>query len=465
MRLLPRSLFGRLVLILIAGLLITQLFSTGLLLKDRIDSIRENTGIQLIQRVASLVYLLEDTPQAERARIVRAFSTPQFRTTLSDTPLPQGPNAIPSNHLAMLLRQALSENTEIRVAINPLHNGDQPERPPWRQRHDFTPERRFDEPLPAYRPRPPRNGFQASIRLSDGSWLNILRPLPEGVENWPYKLLAYLSILLASIILLSLLAVRWVTKPLGTLAEAAQNIGKDITYPPLDESGPREVQNAVRAFNTMQTRLRRYIEDRSRVLAAVSHDLKTPITRLRLRLALLKDDELQSRFDKDLDEMEQMVLATLDYLRGTESKEQPVQISITALLESLQDDAQELGWPMTLADSKAAPISGRPLALKRCLMNLIENAVRYGQAAEIRVEDSKQRLIIIIADRGEGVPEAELEGLFDPFYRRETSRARETGGTGLGLGIARNIARAHGGDVILRRGKDRGLEAVVTLPR
>ncbi|WP_275099559.1 ATP-binding protein [Sedimenticola hydrogenitrophicus] len=464
MRLLPRSLFGRLVLILVVGLLLTQFLSTGLLLKDRIDVIRENTGIQLVQRIASLVYLLEETPATERARIVRAFSTSQFRVTLSDQPLPRGSEAIPSNHLEMMLRQALSENTPIQVAINPLPNGDETERSRWRQHREAVAERRFVEPR-TYRSRPPRNGFQASIRLADGSWLNILRPLPEGMENWPYKLLTYLAVLLVSIILLSLLAVRWVTRPLGTLAEAARNLGKDIGYPPLSESGPQEVQNAVRAFNTMQQRLRRYIEDRSRVLAAVSHDLKTPITRLRLRLALLKDDALQSRFNQDLDEMEQMVLATLDYLRGTESKEKPVPISINGLLESLQDDAQELGWEMTLASGKVAPYSGRPLALKRCLMNLIENAVRYGQAADVRLEDYRERLDIIISDRGEGVPEAELEGLFDPFYRREESRARATGGTGLGLGIARNIARAHGGDVTLRRGKTQGLEAVVSLPR
>lgn len=160
-----------------------------------------------------------------------------------------------------------------------------------------------------------------------------------------------------------------------------------------------------------------------------------------------------------------MVTATLDYLRGTESKEKQVKININALLESLLDDAQELGWSMTLTTSKASPYMGRPLALKRCLMNLIENAVRYGGTANVRIEDSDKLLTLIIADQGEGIPEAELENLFNPFYRREESRARETGGTGLGLGIARNIARAHGGDVILRRGKTRGLEAVITLPR
>lgn len=463
MRLLPRSLFGRLTLILIVGLLLAQSLSTGLLLKDRVNVIQENTGIQLIQRVASLFYLLEDTQPEERARIVRAFSTPQFSATLSSTPLQQDSGAIPSNHLEMLLRQALPEQTETKVAIIPIRRSHEQEKSNWRQRREASDRRYVESRAPRFRP--PRNGLQASMQLSDRSWLNILRPIPEGVEQWPYRLLTYLAVLLISIILISLLAVRWVTRPLGTLAAAAQNIGKDISYPPLNENGPREVRNAVRAFNTMQERLRRYIEDRSRVLAAVSHDLKTPITRLRLRLALLKDDQLQSRFEKDLDEMEQMVHATLDYLRGTESKERPVQVSIQGLLESLQDDAREVGWEMTLADSKTAPYTGRPLALKRCLMNLIENAVRYGIAADVRVEESPEQLSIIIADRGEGVPEEELEGLFNPFYRREESRARETGGTGLGLGIARNIARAHGGDVILRRGKSRGLEAVVTLPR
>lgn len=464
MRLLPRSLFGRLVLILIGGLLLAQFFSTGLLLKDRGEIIRENTGLQLVQRIASIVYLMEETATDERQRIIRAFSTPTFRVSLSDEPIKQTAEAhsLPSPHLEMLLRQALNEETDLQVAILPLRRGF--EKQPPRRRHEGDPDHRFKSGERPFRPRL-LSGFQASIRLSDDSWLNVQRPLPEGIESWPKKLLGYLGVLLLSIILLSMLAVRWVTKPLGTLANAAHNLGKDISHPPLDEKGPKEVKQAAQAFNTMQTRLRRYIEDRSSVLAAVSHDLKTPITRLRLRLALLQNNDLQTRFEKDLNEMEQMVTSTLDYLRGTESKEKQVTINIKALLESLQDDARELGWTMTLASGQVKPYKGRPLALKRCLMNLIENAVRYGEAAHVHMEDSEQQLTLIISDKGEGVPEDELENLFNPFYRREESRAKETGGTGLGLGIARNIARAHGGDVILRRAKTRGLEAVITLPR
>lgn len=465
MTLIPSSLFGRLILIMIGGLLLAQLVSTGLLLKDRGDIIRENTGLQLVQRIASVVYLLEETPREERPRIVRAFNTPLFRTSLSDQPLPPDSRAQPARHLEMLLHQSLSEATRLQITttplpadIEPLRRGIQHHPRSGGRERPFAPDnRRF---------RPHRAGaLQASIQLIDGQWLNIQRSLPEAFTNWPKKILAYLGVLLVSIILLSLLAVRWVTRPLNTLTGAAENLGKDISHPALPENGPREVKRAARAFNTMQTRLRRYIEDRSQVLAAVSHDLKTPITRLRLRSALLQDEPLQRRFNRDLDEMEQMVQSTLDYLRGTESKEQPVPININALLESLQDDAEELGWKMTLSSTRVAPYRGRPLALKRCLMNLIENAVRYGEAADVRLEQSERHLTLVVADRGQGVPGNDLESLFNPFYRGEASRARESGGTGLGLGIARNIARAHGGDVILRQGSNGGLEAVVTLPR
>ncbi|MCW8908005.1 MAG: ATP-binding protein [Sedimenticola sp.] len=465
MRLLPASLFGRLILILIGGLLLAQLVSTGLLLKDRGDIIRENTGLQLVQRIAAIVYLLEDTAREERPKIVRAFNTPLFRTSLSDRPPEPDPDAQPARHLEMLLLQSLDKRTLLQVHTTPLPEGFRSMRRNL-QRHspDSNRERARGPESRRFR-RPPPGALQANIQLGDGQWLTIRRPLPETFADWPMKILAYLGILLVSIILLSLLAVRWVTRPLNTLAGAAENLGKDISHPALPESGPREVKRAARAFNTMQTRLRRYIEDRSQVLAAVSHDLKTPITRLRLRSALLQDEPLQQRFNRDLDEMEQMVQATLDYLRGSESKEQPVPININALLGSLQDDAAELGWEMTLSGSRVAPYRGRPLALKRCLMNLIENAVRYGKAADVRIEESDQYLTVIVADRGLGVAEDDLESLFNPFYRGEASRARETGGTGLGLGIARNIARAHGGDVKLRRGPNGGLEAVVALPR
>ncbi|MES9963994.1 MAG: ATP-binding protein, partial [Candidatus Sedimenticola sp. 20ELBAFRAG] len=268
-----------------------------------------------------------------------------------------------------------------------------------------------------------------------------------------------------AIVAISLFAVRQLTRPLNTLAEAADELGRDINHTPLPETGTKEVVQASRAFNNMQERLKRYITDRSRMLAAVSHDLKTPITRLRLRTEMLEDSKLKKQFENDLSEMEQMVLATLDYMRGTDSSETPVDLDLMALIEALQDDMTELGWKVTVEESSVKPYRGRPLILKRCLANLIENAVRYGDEAMIRVEDSPKEVSIVIQDRGPGIDEVDLENLFKPFFRGEKSRNRETGGSGLGLGIARNIARAHGGDVSLQRGKDGGLEARITLPR
>jgi signal transduction histidine kinase len=272
-------------------------------------------------------------------------------------------------------------------------------------------------------------------------------------------------VLLVSVAALAVLAVRWLTRPLTVLATAATELGRNIHRPPLAETGPLEVRRAAGAFNTMQTRLIRYLQDRSRILAAVSHDLKTPITRLRLRTELLDDETLPAKFQSDLDAMETMVQATLDFMRGTEVKEAVVAVDIGALLETLQEDARDTGGEVRIQGAPWAPFQGRPLALKRCLGNLVDNALHYGKQALISVTDSPERLVITIRDTGSGIPEAELERVFEPFYRLEGSRSRHTGGTGLGLGIARNIARAHGGELTLRNRPQGGLEARLELPR
>ncbi|MFN7087738.1 MAG: ATP-binding protein, partial [Burkholderiales bacterium] len=283
--------------------------------------------------------------------------------------------------------------------------------------------------------------------------------------TWPLRLLLSLSVLLVAVIALTLIAVRWVTRPLKTLAAAAEKLGADINRPPLAEQGPLEVSRAARAFNTMQQRLASFINDRTRVLAAMSHDLKTPITRLRLRAELLDDEQLRAKFIRDLEEMETMVSATLDFMRGLENREPAQPVDVMALLESLQEDARELGGRIDIEGGMPKPYQAYPQALKRCLNNLIGNAVQYGKVAKISVTDAADRLQICIRDQGPGIPENELERVFEPFYRLEASRSRDTGGTGLGLGIARNIARAHGGDIVLRNLPQGGLEAVLTLPR
>ena len=305
----------------------------------------------------------------------------------------------------------------------------------------------------------------AQVRLGDGTWVSFDTRQPAQTENWPYRMLASLAVLLVAVMAVSLIAVRWATRPLNTLADAAEELGKNIHQPPLAETGPLEVVRAARAFNTMQARLLHYIEDRTRVLAAMSHDLKTPITRLRLRAELLDDPTLRAKFGNDLAEMESMVGATLDFMRGVESGEAAKPVDIKAMLESLQADMAETGGQVSIDGAAAKPYTGRPQALKRCLANILENAVKYGGRADISIDDNDERLLILIRDHGPGVPPGELERVFEPFYRLDPSRNRESGGTGLGLTIARGVAEAHGGTLVLRNGTTGGLEARLVLPR
>jgi signal transduction histidine kinase len=267
------------------------------------------------------------------------------------------------------------------------------------------------------------------------------------------------------VIALSLIAVRWATRPLNALADAADELGRNIHRAPLAENGPLEVTRAARAFNTMQSRLVAYIQQRAGVLAAMSHDLKTPVTRMRLRAELLDDPELKRKFTRDLEEMESMVAGTLDFLRGLDSGETLKPVDVMALLESLQADMAEMGSPITIKGTALRPYLARPAALKRCLANLLDNAIKYGKSASISVDDNDARLEIRIQDAGSGIPESELERVFEPFYRLEGSRSRESGGTGLGLTIAKNIVEAHGGRLTLANRSSGGLEARLTFPR
>lgn len=458
MRLLPRTLFGRLLLLLMSGLIIAQSIGIAIQLYDRGQVLHRAVGGHIAQRIGALVDLLETLPEAERRRLVDALNLPPMLMSL-DIPwrdrVTDASGQVP--FLVTLLRRYLPPDHALRVEIE--------DAPMLSWRRNGLAQRPFRHGRRHHRRMLAGRTFLVQVKLADGAVLTVGQRVPKEVFTWPYRLLLILLILLLSVAALSVLAVHWLTRPLALLATAAAELGRDIQRPPLKETGPLEVRQAAKAFNTMQTRLIRYIRDRSRVLAAVSHDLKTPITRLRLRAELLDDSKLKDKFQSDLDAMEAMVQATLDYMRGTESQESVVPIDINALLESLQDDASETGGQVKLKGTAQSPYPGRPLALKRCLGNLLDNALHYGKQASMCVSDDAERLIITLQDSGPGIPEAELEKVFEPFYRLEGSRGRHSGGTGLGLGIARNIARAHGGELTLRNRAEGGLEACLELPR
>jgi signal transduction histidine kinase len=281
----------------------------------------------------------------------------------------------------------------------------------------------------------------------------------------PSRFWVHMALTLIAVIAASLIAVRMVTRPMQRLAEAADAFGRDLDTPPLQVAGPAETRLAAEAFNRMQERLRRLIAERSRALAAVSHDLRTPLTRMRLRAELVEDEALRTEINADIDVMQAMVEATLDYLRGLRENEPIQTIEIEALLASLSADEQALGRPVALGDVRAAPYPGRLSALKRAIANLVDNAVKYGREAKLSALDSPDELRVIVEDRGPGIAEADLERVVEPYVRLEASRSRETGGVGLGLAIARDAARLHGGDLLLENRPGGGLRALLLLPR
>jgi signal transduction histidine kinase len=273
-----------------------------------------------------------------------------------------------------------------------------------------------------------------------------------------------LILLLLILVVVLYLVARSITRPLSDLARAADSVGRDVRPSQLQERGARELRDAARAFNTMQDRLRRYLDSRSRVLAAMSHDLKTPLTRMRLQVEALDDHPMQERIGHELDEMEAMVHQALALFRGLDDGEPLMPIDINALLVRIGQECAVLGGEVLVTGRAQQPLSGKPQTLKRCLTNLIVNAIKFGGRALVEVEDGAE-LTIRVRDEGPGIPADELERVFEPFYRVESSRNRDSGGTGLGLTIARDIAQAHGGTLTLQNMTGGGLEARLVLPR
>jgi signal transduction histidine kinase len=467
MRLAPHSLFTRLMLVLLTVLVAAQLVSFAIHMHERSEALSQASGMQSAQRIADIVKLLDSLQPAERLRIVPVLSSPPLLVALDKGRVasrPEEPGAGARSVLfAAMLHRFLGDGRAVAVSVTgsaPLEPG--PGRgfmgpgmhggwaPPMAAAHYFS---------------QPGFAFVAQVPLRDGTLATFDTRLPAQTANWPYRLLLSLAVLLAAVIAVSLLAVRWVTRPLKTLADTAEELGKNIHRPALEERGPLEVVRAARALNTMQARLIGYISDRTRMLAAMSHDLKTPITRLRLRAELLEDPGLKGKVEADLDEMQSMVGGALDFLRGAGSGEPVKPVDVAALLESLQADMQELGGEVRIEGAALKPFPGRPQALKRCLWNLLDNAVKYGKRARVVVHDSSEQLEIRVQDEGPGIPPSEIGKVFDPFYRVESSRNRETGGTGLGLSIAKGIAEDHGGRLEVQNSAQGGLEALLTLPR
>lgn len=330
------------------------------------------------------------------------------------------------------------------------------------------------EHLPLHRqPRPPDISLPGAMRPQEYPLLKTPEsrrpPQPhEHEERFPGPMLGFLLSMMLQFIILAMAAwfgSRNLAKPIQGLAQAASQVGDNLNAPLLVESGPAEARQAARVFNRMQERIREQMEERARFLAAVSHDLRTPLTRMKLRIEHLDNESAKEKLEADIEEMRLMLDATLDYLRSNGQNTHTAQrLDVQALVEALIDNAHEQGRSVGLSGS-ANPIMGMPSDLRRCISNLLENALHASDIVDIHLQETSDYVSIQISDDGPGIPEAQLSKVFEPFFRLSTSRTKHDGGVGLGLSIANEIARQHSGDIVLKnKPGNTGLIAQLRLP-
>lgn len=305
--------------------------------------------------------------------------------------------------------------------------------------------------------------FEVAVRRDDGRW-NVVRPQPAfGLDPWQQRIALWFVLSALAMAPIAYVFARRLSAPIRVFAEAAERLGRDPRAPPLRLKGSAEIGVAVRAFNGMQERLRRYVEDRTAMVGAIAHDLRTPLTRLRFRIEGLPDEQ-RSKISADIDQMEAMISAALTFVRDAGQTGQRTPLELSSLLESLCDEMAETGAPTEVVTGEKIVLEGDPMALRRLFANLLDNAVKFGGGARTRVFRQAANAVVEIDDNGPGIPAKDSERVFEPFYRCEHSRNRKTGGAGLGLAIVRSIARGHGGDVALLNRSGGGLTARVLLP-
>ena len=305
--------------------------------------------------------------------------------------------------------------------------------------------------------------FRIGVRQADGTWL-VVQPQPSfGLNAGEQLVLLWFALSALAVAPLAWILARRLSAPIRVLAEAAERLGRDPQAPSLTLKGTSEIAVAAAAFNDMQDRLRRYVEDRTAMVAAVAHDLRTPLTRLRFRIEGVPDDQ-RAKMASDIEQMEEMISATLAFVRDASRPAERTRLELSSLLESLCDEMAETGAATEVESGEKVILEGDPMALRRLFSNLLENAVKFGGRARTRVFREEANAVVEIEDDGPGIPPQDTEKVFEPFYRREPSRSRQTGGIGLGLAVVRSIARGHGGDVALVNRSGGGLTARVQLP-
>lgn len=477
LQLLPQSLLGRLTLVMVAGLLVTQLAASIIWAgqsraKAQVEA--QSASQYMAHSASGAIRFFRSLPANYRLLLIqqlREMGGTRFFVNLNRAYVPVA--RIADHPLARsvidtvgaTLKNDLPHSPDFHLAFawpdqlvvseNGVRLGDLPDA--WVQHILLL------QPDPA-----PILVIQTEIEPGNWLYMATLMPNPyflSGNDPLAWDRLALQGLSLAAVLVLCLLVVRWITRPLAALSEAAAAFGngQDDRAPPLPEGGSREFVNTARAFSAMRERIQRYIEDRDRLFISISHDLRTPITRLKLRSELLDDEALRNEFEEDLDELDMMVKGALQCVKDSDIHENPAEVKLDALLGRLVRSARLAGHEVGYRDSGLS-VRAKPLALKRAVGNLLDNALFYGDRAEIDVRGEPGAVAIAVRDHGPGVPEEAFASLFEPYVRLEHGRGKNDGGMGLGLGIARSIIEAHGGQLLLENHPEGGLNATIRLP-
>ncbi|MFZ6843155.1 ATP-binding protein [Undibacterium sp. RuTC16W] len=474
-RILPQSLLGRLTVVMVAGVMLTQVVGNAFWTSQvRIESEAETkaSSQHVARSAASTMRYFFGLPSNYRPLTIQLFREmggTRFFVNINQQPVKL--REMTDNRLTTLAVQQIQTSLKEELPkLSKLHIGfawptdlvvsddgslisEVPEK--WVQHILIT------EPNPA-----PILVLQTE--MDDGRWLYMATLMPNpyffksGDPFSPDRVLLQ-AMSLAAVLVLSILVVRWTTRPLAALSEAAQAFGKGEHAPPLPETGSKEFVKTARAFGEMRERIQKYIDDRERLFVSISHDLRTPIVRLKLRTELLDDDAVRAEFHDDLDELDMMVKGALQCVKDSDIYENPTEIRLDALLGRMVKGAHLAGHEISFNES-GLTVFAKPLAIKRAVGNLLDNAIHYGKQVEIHVVEQADKIAIEIRDHGPGVPEDAFASLFEPYVRLEHGRHQNAAGMGLGLGITRSIVQAHEGELQLKNHPDGGLIATILLP-
>ncbi len=482
----PSGMATRITLVILIFLFAAQAFSIIYYVRERALATELILTHSVVKRIGTIVRLMETTPPNRRQILIDAVNSPTLWVTLSQRPLAPGApgRRRDQDHLAAMVEQGLEALGGRKVLISFLrdfhdddddheYDDDDDDDLTWRERRERRKWGGWPRPLrERYLKRyaqpdllPSRSKAAISVQRIDGGWINFTVSSDRTSLRWAGRIGFWVIVSGLFILVFAMWAARRVTKPLKQFAEAADRLGVDVHAHPMEEKGSGELKKATRAFNRMQQRIRRFVDDRTLMLAAISHDLRTALTRLRLRAEFIEDEEQQRKAIADLDEMQTMLDETLSFAREDAGMEVRSKVDLTSMLQSICDDLADAGAKTTFEDGARVTYRCQPVAVRRALFNLINNAVKYGEEAAVKMEDTETEVVITIGDRGPGIAEELHERVFTPFYRIEGSRNRATGGTGLGLAVARSIIRRHGGDITLRDREGGGLLVRVGLPK